>query len=179
MIDSRGLKSKPECANVELVTTSRIDPNTLAGRPCSLAAALQIIGDRWALLAVREVMFGNHQFSQIARNTGAPRDRLAARLKDLVSAGVLERRAGEQTAARPGYYLTAAGRDLAAVNRALLNWGDKWAVTVPPMKVRHHRHKLVATAVCATCGEAIDDHDITRQMTSSDWTMDGPAPDRP
>ena len=158
------------------MTTVRIDPKTLAGRPCSLAAALQIVGDRWALLAVREVMFGNHQFSQIARNTGAPRDRLAARLKDLVDAGVLERHAGEQSPARAGYYLTAAGRDLAPVNRALLSWGDKWAVTAPPMKVRHHRHKLVAASVCTTCGEKIEDRDVSRTMLSAEWTMDGPAP---
>ena len=159
------------------MTTSRIDPTTLAGRPCSLAAALQIVGDRWALLAVREVMFGNHQFSQIARNTGAPRDRLAVRLKELVNAGVLERRTGEQNPSRPGYYLTAAGQDLAAVNRALLNWGDKWAVTAPPMRFRHHRHLLVATTVCATCGETVDDRDVTRQMKSSTWTMEGPSPE--
>ncbi len=179
MINFGGFEEQTSVCQRSRVTTSRIDPNTLAGRPCSLAAALQIIGDRWALLAVREVMFGNHQFSQIARNTGAPRDRLAVRLKELVAAGVLERRAGDHSPSRPGYYLTAAGRDLAAVNRALLNWGDKWAVTAPPMKVRHHRHKLMATAVCATCGETIDDLDITRQMTAPDWTMDGPAPDRP
>ena len=61
--------------------------DTQHGRPCSLAAALGLVGDRWALLAVREVMFGNHRFSQIARNTAAPRDRLAARLKALVDAG--------------------------------------------------------------------------------------------
>ena len=61
--------------------------DTQHGRPCSLATALELVGDRWALLAVREVMFGNHRFSEIARNTAAPRDRLAARLKALVAAG--------------------------------------------------------------------------------------------
>ena len=68
----------------------RIDPQTLPGRPCSMAAALDVVGDRWSLLIVREVSFGNGRFSQIATNTGAPRDRLAARLKTLVDAGVLE-----------------------------------------------------------------------------------------
>ena len=52
------------------------------------------MGDRWALLAVREIAFGNHRFNQIARNTGAPRDRLAARLKTLVEAGILVRGEG-------------------------------------------------------------------------------------
>src|SRR6476646_737026 len=98
---------KPQCASLIAVTAARsapdepidrdqpayrIDHGTLPGRPCSIAAALDLIGDRWSLLAIREVMFGNHRFSEIARNTGAPRDRLAARLKTLVDAGVLERR---------------------------------------------------------------------------------------
>src|SRR4029079_2786961 len=98
---------KPQCASLIGVTAARsapddptdrdqpayrIDPSTLPGPPCSIAAALDLIGDRWSLLAVREVMFGNHRFSEIARNTGAPRDRLAARLKVLVGAGGPERR---------------------------------------------------------------------------------------
>jgi hypothetical protein len=113
------------------------------------------------------------------RNTGAPRDRMAARLKDLVEAGVLERRGRPENPGRPGYYLTAAGRDLAPVNRALLAWGDKWAVTSPPMTLRHHRHKLVATSVCATCGEKIDDGDVTRHTTDPSWSLAGPVELRP
>ncbi|KPI18545.1 transcriptional regulator, HxlR family [Actinobacteria bacterium OK006] len=66
------------------------------GRPCAVTSSLELVGDRWSLLIVREVTFGNHRFSQIARNTGAPRDRLAARLRSLVDAGILDRRlAGE------------------------------------------------------------------------------------
>lgn len=150
----------------------RRDPTTLPGRPCSLAAALEIVGDRWALLAVREVMFGNHQFSQIVRNTGAPRDRLAARLKDLVAAGVLERHPGTGRFG-DGYHLTDAGRDLGAAMRALLTWGDKWAVTTPPLRLRHHDHHLDPKTVCATCGEKVETADVTREMTTPDWTMAG------
>jgi DNA-binding HxlR family transcriptional regulator len=98
-----------------------IDAATLPGRPCALAAALELIGDRWALLAVREVSFGNHRFNEIARNTGAPRDRLAARLKSLVGAGILQR--------DEGYHLTEAGRELGPVIVSMLTWGNKWAVT--------------------------------------------------
>src|SRR5689334_5111372 len=53
----------------------------IPGRPCSIAAALQLVGEKWALLAIREIAFGNCRFDAIARNTGAPRDRLAARLR--------------------------------------------------------------------------------------------------
>jgi DNA-binding HxlR family transcriptional regulator len=155
--------------------TARRDPQTFAGRPCSVAAALDVIGDRWALLAVREVSFGNHQFNQIARNTGAPRDRLAARLRDLVEAGVLERRPYRESPHREGYHLTRAGRDLAPVTSALLTWGDKWAVTDPPMRLRHHDHVFAPATTCATCGERVHERDITREPTTPGWTLSGPT----
>src|ERR1700684_3574990 len=70
----------------------------LPGRPCSVAAALNLIGEKWTLLAVREITFGNKRFDAIARNTGAPRDRLAARLRTREAAGVGERRPPERMA---------------------------------------------------------------------------------
>ena len=56
---------------------------TAQPRVCSIARTLDIVGEKWALLALREVFLGNHRFNDIARNTGAPRDRLAARLRAL------------------------------------------------------------------------------------------------
>ena len=66
-----------------------IDPpwSDLPGRPCSVAATLNLVGEKWALLAIREIGLGNRRFDQITRNTGAPRDRLAARLRALEAAG--------------------------------------------------------------------------------------------
>ncbi|GII58795.1 hypothetical protein Pth03_71840 [Planotetraspora thailandica] len=157
------------------MSTARRDPATLPGRPCSIASALELVGDRWALLAIREVMFGNHRFGEIARNTGAPRDRLAARLKDLVEAGVLERRPSEQDPRYEAYHLTEAGHELGPVTRALLAWGDKWAVTSPPMKMLHHDHPLTARTICTTCGEPVDPRDVTREMTLPDWNLAGPV----
>ncbi len=101
------------------------------GRACSIAAALEVIGDRWSLLAVREVSFGRHRFSEILEGTGAPRDRLAARLKGLVAAGVLERRQYQEAPARFDYHLTEAGHDLVPVLSALRTWGDRWVVDEP------------------------------------------------
>ncbi|MFC4029877.1 winged helix-turn-helix transcriptional regulator [Streptomyces polygonati] len=151
----------------------RIDPTTLAGRPCGLASALELVGDRWALLALREVFFGNHRFSQIARNTGAPRDRLSARLKDLVEGGVLVRRPGPDGSRYEGYHLTEAGRDLGPVVLMLMAWGDKWAVDSPPMSQTHHDHPLVLTAICATCGTPPDERDVTREMLVPHWSLAG------
>jgi DNA-binding HxlR family transcriptional regulator len=137
---------------------TRRDPTELAGRPCSVAAALEVVGERWALLAIREVMFGNHGFNEIARRTGAPRDRLASRLKSLVESAVLERRPGRQ-----GYYLTEAGRDLAPVVRALLVWGDRWITSgPPPVRLCHHDHELTLNTNCGTCGQPVHPDDVTR-----------------
>lgn len=155
----------------------RIDPTTLPGRPCSLASALQLVGERWAMLAVREVMFGNHRFGQIARNTGAPTDRLAARLKDLVAAGILERRP-EPGSRHEGYHLTEAGRELGRAMQSLTRWGDQWVVTDPPMRVTHHGHQVVARQVCAVCGEEIG-ADVVREMTVPGWNAAGPVDSPP
>jgi DNA-binding HxlR family transcriptional regulator len=144
-----------------------IDVASLPGRPCAVAAALELVGDRWALLAVREISFGNHRFNQIARNTGAPRDRLAARLKALVEAGVLVR--------DEGYHLTEAGRELSPVIWSLLNWGNKWAVTQPTTTLRHrHDHDLRPRSVCAECGEAVGPGEVTPVSVVEGWTLAGP-----
>ena len=145
------------------------------GRPCSIAASLQVVGDRWSLLAVREVLFGNHRFSEIARNTGAPRDRIAARLKDLVAAGVLETRQYQDSPARFDYHLTRAGLELTPVLQSLLEWGDKWVVETPPVTIRHHGHKLQSRTVCATCGERVRMRDVSRESNIDGWAMTGPS----
>ena len=85
----------------------------LPGRPCSVAAALNLVGEKWALLAVREIAFGNKRFDAIARNTGAPRDRLAARLRALEAGGVVARRQYSEHPPRYEYELTEAGRSCA------------------------------------------------------------------
>ena len=63
----------------------------LPGRPCSIARSLDLLGEKWALLALREIALGQHRFDDIVFNTGAPRDILAARLKSLEAAGVVQR----------------------------------------------------------------------------------------
>lgn len=152
----------------------KLDPDVV-GRPCSVAAALEIVGDRWSLLIVREVMFGNHRFSAIARNTGAPRDRLAARLRELVAAGVLEQRAYQASPPRSDYHLTRAGRQLGPVLQVLREWGDAWAVDAPPVTVRHHDHELKLGTACDVCGERVRVRDVHRTMNVDGWTMAGPA----
>src|ERR1700759_2025615 len=102
---------------------------TLPGRPCPIAAALELVGERWALLVVREIALGATRFGDIVAGTGAPRDRIAARLKALESAGVISRTPYSDHPARFEYRLTESGDDLIPVLDALLAWGKQYAVS--------------------------------------------------
>ena len=114
----------------------------LPGRPCAIAAALELVGERWALLIVRELTLGNSRFEDIVRGTGAPRDRLAARLKALDEAGVIQRRAYQAAPPRYDYQLTDSGRALLPVLDALRAWGRDHAVRPgDPDRDRCHRAK--------------------------------------
>jgi DNA-binding HxlR family transcriptional regulator len=131
-------------------------------RVCSIARTLDIVGEKWALLAVREVFLGNRRFDEMVRRTGAPRDTLAARLRTLVASGILERRQYSEHPARYEYRLTEAGRDLYPVILTLLRWGDKHLAGEdgPPLVLEHHcGHRLVAELVCESCGEPVDARD--------------------
>ena len=96
-------------------------------RTCSIARSLAVVGERWALLVVREVSLGNRRFAAIQAATGAPPAVLSSRLRDLVDAGVLETRPYQEPGSRvrQEYRLTQAGRDLQPVLTALMDWGDR------------------------------------------------------
>ena len=87
-----------------------------------------MVGERWALLVVREIAMGSTRFTDIVRGTGAPRDRIAARLKALEGPGSIGRTAYQGRPERFDYHLTESGRALLPVLDALLAWGDEHAV---------------------------------------------------
>lgn len=131
-------------------------------RVCSIARTLEIVGEKWALLAVREVFLGNRRFDEIVRMTGAPRDTLAARLRTLVGAGILERRQYSDHPARFEYHLTEAGRDLYPVIQTLMRWGDRHLAGPdgPPLVLEHNcGERLVPQLVCQACGEPLHARD--------------------
>ena len=103
---------------------------------CPIADALQLIGDRWALLAIRELGFGVTRFNDIQASTGAPRASLAARLRELEAAGLIERRRYNSRPPRDEYVLTPAGRELGPVLRELRVWGERHASSRPPANTR-------------------------------------------
>src|SRR6476469_8339461 len=108
-------------------------------RVCSIARTLDVVGEKWALLAVREVFLGNHRFDEMVARTGAPRDTLANRLRTLVAEGVLEKRRYSERPPRDEYVLTEAGRDLYPVVMALKQWGDRHrsGEDGPPLVLAH------------------------------------------
>jgi DNA-binding HxlR family transcriptional regulator len=100
----------------------------LAGpRACPIADALEVIGDRWSLLVIREIGFGVHRFNDIQRHAGIPRDRLAARLRMLEQAGIITRRPYSEHPPRYEYLATEAGRALGPVLASLRQWGEDHA----------------------------------------------------
>jgi DNA-binding HxlR family transcriptional regulator len=106
--------------------SQKSEPSNL-GRPriCSIADALDVVGERWSLLVLRELGFGVHRFKDIQVNTGAPRETLALRLRKLEETGIIERRRYSDHPPRDEYLLTAAGRELAPVLAALREWGER------------------------------------------------------
>lgn len=152
--------------------TSRLpDP-----RVCSIEAALAIVGEKWALLAVREIAFGQSRFDDIAFNTGAARDILSTRLKSLENAGIVERRSYHERPVRYEYHLTEAGAELVPILYAVSAWGDKFART-DPENIVIFRHscgaKLVPAISCSECGESLRPEDVTadREMHRSDLVV--------
>ncbi len=139
-------------------------------RACSIARTLDIVGEKWALLAVREVFLGDRRFDEMVRRTGAPRDTLAARLRTLTGAGILERRQYSGHPARFEYYLTDAGRDLYPVIVTLMRWGDQYLAGEdgPPLVLEHRcGHRLEAQVVCQACGEPLHARDARPLSASS------------
>jgi DNA-binding HxlR family transcriptional regulator len=123
---------------------------------CSIARAVDVIGQRWTPLIVRDLFAGMTKFEDIRRDLGIAPNILAARLDDLERNGVVERRQYQSAPARHEYVLTAKGHDLYPVLAALLAFGDKWLSEPggPPTLTVHADcgHVTTAKTVCAECG---------------------------
>lgn len=107
----------------------KLEP-TVEARPreCPIADALDVVGDRWSLLILRELGLGVHRFNDIRANTGAPRETLTTRLRELELAGVIARRRYKEHPPRDEYILTASGTAITPTLRALHKWGEQYAI---------------------------------------------------
>jgi DNA-binding HxlR family transcriptional regulator len=130
----------------------------MTARDCSIASALDVIGDRWSLLAIRELFLGGSRFNEMVERTGAPRDVLTARLRKLEELGVVSRQAYSERPPRYDYVLTAAGRDLAPVLSALRHWGDEHLRGGQPPVVFTHTcgERYVPEPHCQACGSVTE-----------------------
>ena len=99
---------------------------------CSIAQTLDVVGDPWTLLVVRDALFGTTRFDDFRRSLGIPRATLTSRLDTLVEHGVMERRRYQDRPERHEYVLTERGRDLRRVMVSMLQWGDKWSSLPEP-----------------------------------------------
>jgi DNA-binding HxlR family transcriptional regulator len=133
------------------------------GLDCSVAKALEVIGERWSLLIVRAVMHGNRRFGEMQESLGIARNVLSARLQRLVDEDILERRAYQESPPRYEYFLTQKGLDLWPALIALLNWGDRYS-PAPEGRRRLIVHKECGGAVsgrgiCESCGKVLTARD--------------------
>jgi DNA-binding HxlR family transcriptional regulator len=133
---------------------------------CSVAQCLEVVGEWWTLLIVRDALLGVRRFDDFRARLGISSNILNQRLTHLVDHAVLERRPYQDSPPRSEYVLTDKGRDLWYVVTAMRQWGDKWAApNGPPVRMRHERCGRVvhALAVCSHCGEPLDFRSITAE----------------
>src|SRR3954463_1276986 len=110
------------------------------GQFCSIAKSLEVIGERWSLLIVRDILNGNRRFGELQQSLGIARNVLSGRLQGLVDEDILERRAYQESPPRFEYFLTEKGLDLWPALIALLAWGDRYpppSPDGPPMLIVH------------------------------------------
>ncbi|MFG2941987.1 winged helix-turn-helix transcriptional regulator [Streptomyces sp. NPDC048282] len=147
-------------------------------RPCSIADALALVGEKHSLLVLREVFLGNGRFDQLVRNIGAPRDILATRLRRLVDAGILTKRVYSERPQRFEYRPTPAGLELEPVLMTLMAWGDRHLRPEGdrPMVIEHSCGKpLTPVVTCTACGDPVRHEDLTAHPQAPGWTVAGPT----
>jgi DNA-binding HxlR family transcriptional regulator len=131
---------------------------------CSIARSLDVVGEPWTPLVVRDIWLGCHRFDEIQANLEISRKVLAQRLKTLVQEGVVERRAYQRDPVRYEYVLTRKGVELMNVLLALMDWGDRWisGEEGPPMVLRHKAcgKRSKAKVTCSACGEPLSAHEV-------------------
>ena len=130
----------------------------LLGRPSSVSRALQIIGDKWSFMVVREAFFGNRRYDKILTELAIAPNILTDRLSRLVANGVFHRGQYQSSPDRYEYLLTDMGRDLYGPFIVMLRWGDRWlSKGKPPLLLKHIAcgHDFHASVVCDRCKEPI------------------------
>jgi DNA-binding HxlR family transcriptional regulator len=131
---------------------------------CSIARTLELIGERWTILVLRDVFLGMRRFDAIQRDLGVARNVLATRLERLVAEEIFEKHRYQERPPRYEYRLTDKGLDLWPVIVELLRWGDRHAPPPqgPPVLLRHRDcgGLLGERRICERCGEPLGPRDV-------------------
>ncbi len=125
---------------------------------CSIEATLDLVGDRWTLLIMRDIFRGVHRFSQLQDDLGIARNLLTDRLTRLVERDILHKVQYQERPQRYEYRLTAKGMDLSPALVALMGWGDRWAAAGQPPTLLVHdtcSTPLEQVLLCPTCNETV------------------------
>ena len=142
---------------------------------CSIAATLEVVGDPWTLLILRDAFVGVKRFEQWQERLGVARNVLAARLKSLVAHGVMEARRYSERPPRQEYVLTAKGRALSPVLLTMTEWGDQhvYGVGKGPVHFVHKTcgHDFHPRIACEACGDVIDGRDLSRVVHEDSPTV--------
>jgi DNA-binding HxlR family transcriptional regulator len=140
-----------------------VERKSFADMHCSVAQCLEVVGEWWSLLIIRDVFLGIRRFDQFQERLGISRNILNQRLSRLVDEGVLEKLPYSERPPRYEYRLTKKGRDLWPVLTAMRQWGDTYAAPDgPPLKIVHNACGKQSRAVmtCSACGEPIGPRDV-------------------
>jgi DNA-binding HxlR family transcriptional regulator len=156
-----------------------VQRKSFADMNCSIAQCLEIVGEWWTLLILRDVFLGYSRFDEFESRLGIARNVLTQRLERLVDAGVLERVPYQERPVRHDYLLTEKGRDLWQVVTAMRQWGDRWAAPGgAPVELVHRACGEVVDVVpsCSHCGEQLTTLDV--QARPGPGLRTTPAPPR-
>jgi len=149
----RGLRSIMQPSILE-----SMERKSFADMHCSVAQCLEVVGEWWSMLIVRDAFLGVTRFDQFQERLGISRNILKQRLDNLTDHGVLEKVAYSDHPPRHEYRLTAKGQDLGPVVTTMRQWGDKYAAPDgPPVQLVHERCGTVfhAEMTCSNCGERV------------------------
>jgi DNA-binding HxlR family transcriptional regulator len=141
-----------------------VQRTSFEGVSCSVAQCLEVVGEWWSLLIVRDAFLGVTRFDDFQARLGISRNILTRRLNHLVASGIFKRVPYQDHPPRVEYRLTSKGRDLWHVVTAMRQWGDLWAAPGgPPVQTRHTAcgHIITTVPSCSHCGEPLDARSVT------------------
>ena len=136
-----------------------LDPRSnWEARGCTIAQAMDVVGSRSAILLLREAFYGTTRFDDFAQRVGISEAVASARLRELVTLGLLEKHPyqepGQRT--RMEYALTQMGADFFPVLVSLMNWGDEWLVPARVAMIHHDCGAAIRTQLCCDAGHDVE-----------------------